>query len=78
MRGADCSTGTEEEKWNALKSIVYKVFNDKLSTAVRKHEVWFNRNRMELEEFMKRRNQARNNMLSKFGKAGYRTCYKLP
>ena len=47
---------TEEEKWNAFKFIVYKVFKEKLSTAIRNHEDWFDRHRMELEEFIINRN----------------------
>ena len=56
---------TVEEKWDTFKSIVYKVSKEKLGSAIRKHENWFDRNSLELEELINNRIRARNNMLSK-------------
>ena len=67
-----------EEKWNAL--IMYNVYREKLCTAVRKHENWFNRNSIKLKELIKNRNLAWNNMLSKntkSAKARYKTSCQL-
>ena len=78
-RQAKIPAGIEEEKWNAFKSIVYKVFKEKFGTDVRKHEDWFDKN-VELEELINNRNLTRNNMLSnntKSAKARYRTCCQL-
>ena len=74
---AEISASTVEEKWNAFKSILFKVSTEKFGTAVRKHEVWFDGNSVKLEELINNRNLARNNTLSKnamFVKARYRTC----
>ena len=79
-RLAEISADILEEKWNAFMSILNKVSKMKFSTAVRKHEDLFDGNRMELEELINNRNQARNNMLSKNTKsvkAKYRTCCQL-
>ena len=76
----DISTDTVEEKWNTFKSIMYKISKEKLSTAVRKHKDWFDRNSMGLKELVNKKNLARNNMLSKnikSAKARYRTCRQL-
>ena len=79
-RPTEIPAGTVEEKWNAFKSIVYKVSKGILCTAVRKHEDWFDGNRMELEEVISNRNLASNNMLNKNMKSvmvRYRTCCQL-
>ena len=79
-RLAEISPGTLEEKWNAYKSIMYKVSKEKLSIEVRKLEDRFNGNSMELEEFINNRNLAKNNMFSKNTKSTknrYRTCCQL-
>ena len=47
-RLAEIPVCTAEEKWNAFKSIVYKVSKEKLSIAVRKHKDWFDGNSLEL------------------------------
>ena len=60
---AEISPSTEEEKWNAFQSIVYKVFNEKLNTVIRKHENWFDGISMELEELINNRNLARTSSL---------------
>ena len=62
-RLAEIPAGIVKEKWNTIKSIVYKISKEKLSTAVRKHENWFDTNSMELEELINNRNLVRNNML---------------
>ena len=61
----EISGGTVEEKWIAFQSLVYKICEEKLGTAVRKHEDWFDGNSMEREELINYRNLARNNMHSK-------------
>ena len=69
-----------EEEWNHFKSIKSKVSKEKFGTTVRNHEDWFGRNSIELEELIKNRNLARNNILSKNPKslkARYRTCSQL-
>ena len=45
-RIAKFPAGTVEEKWNAFKSILYKVSKEKLITAVMKHQDWFDGNIM--------------------------------
>ena len=40
-RLGDFLVSTVEEKWNAFKSIMYKVSKEKFNTAVKKHEYWF-------------------------------------
>ena len=54
-RRAEIPTGTVEEKWNAFKSIDYKVFKEKRDTALRKHEDWFDGNSIELKELINNR-----------------------
>ena len=64
-RLAEISVGTVEERCNAFKLIVYKVSKEKLGTALRKHEDWFDGNSMELEELINNMNLARNNVQQK-------------
>ena len=77
---AEIPSGTVEEKWNAFKSIMSKVFKEKLVTAVRKPWERLNGNGMEQEELINNRNLARNNMLrknTKSTKVRYRKCCQL-
>ena len=66
-----------EDKSNASKSIVYKVSQRELGTAIKKHADCFDGNSMKLEELINNRNHARNNILSKNAKSAktrYKTC----
>ena len=64
-RRSDIPAGTVEEKWDALKSIIYKLFKEKLSISVRKEEDRFGGNNLESEELINNRNLLRNCMLSR-------------
>ena len=79
-RLAEIPVGTVEEKWNAFKSIVYKVSKDKLDTAVKKNRDWSDRKSMKLKDLINNRNQARINKLNentKSAKAGYEIYCQL-
>ena len=65
---AKISAGTIKKRF-AFKLILFKVFKEKLRTAVRKHGDWFDRNSMVLEELINNRNIAWNNMFSMMNKS---------
>ena len=51
-RLAEISADIVEEKWNAFKPIVYNVSKEQLSTALKEHKDWFDRNRSWKSLFM--------------------------
>ena len=76
---AEILSDTVEEKWNTFKSIMYKVFKEKLGNVVRKHEDWCDGKVMALEELIHNENQATNNMIRKNTKSAkpiYRSCFQ--